>query len=211
MTSLLPPNATAAERAIEATDSHIDTLDVLIDTVWDPATCPPAFLPWLAWSFSVDTWDPEWPVAVKRQVIAESFDVHRRKGTRGAIRRALEAMDLDLIRIIEWFEDEPQQDPYTFRIEVGTVSRGLTENERKQILATIEATKNVRSHMNDLRIYLQQMSKAPILAAALTTGEITTIYPYAITDRTVQTAKPFLAAGIYGAEIATVYPQGNPA
>ena len=120
-------------------------------------------------------------------------------------------MDLDLIRIIEWFEDEPQQDPYTFRIEVGTVSRGLTENERKQILATIEATKNVRSHMNDLRIYLQQMSKAPILAAALTTGEITTIYPYAITDRTVQTAKPFLAAGIYGAEIATVYPQGNPA
>ncbi|WP_114109711.1 phage tail protein I [Thalassospira xiamenensis] len=211
MTSLLPPNATAAERAIEATDSHIDTLDVLIDTVWDPATCPPDFLPWLAWSFSVDTWDPEWPVAVKRQVIAESFDVHRRKGTRGAIRRALEAMDLDLIRIIEWFEDEPQQDPYTFRIEVGTVSRGLTENERKQILATIEATKNVRSHMNDLRIYLQQMSKAPVLAAALTTGEITTIYPYAITDRTVQTAKPFLAAGIYGAEIATVYPQGNPA
>jgi P2-related tail formation protein len=87
----------------------------------------------------------------------------------------------------------------------------LSEKERSQILSTIEATKNVRSHMNDLRIYLQQISRTPVLAAALTTGEITTIYPYAITDRAVQTARPFLAAGIYGAEIATVYPQGNPA
>ena len=211
MTSILPPNATPTERAIEKTEEHIDGLDVQIDTLWDPWRCPAKFLPWLAWAYSVDTWDPDWAEDIKRRVIDQSFAVHQRKGTRGAIRRALEAMDLDLIRIVQWHEENPRQTPYTFRVEVGTISRGLSEKERRQILTTIEATKNVRSHMNDLRIYLQQMSKAPILAAALTTGEITTIYPYAITDRAVQTARPFLAAGIYGAEIATVNPQGNPA
>lgn len=209
MTTVLPPNSTSIERTIEATDSHIDKLDVLIDALWDPETCPPAFLPWLAWSFSVDTWDPSWPIAIKRQVIAESFDVHRRKGTRGAIRRALEAMDLDLIKIVEWFEETPRQDPYTFRVEVGTVSRGLTDKERDQILETVLATKNVRSHLNDLRIYLQQMSSVPVLAAALLTGEHTTIYPYAITSREVQTIRPFLSAGLYGTEIATIYPEGT--
>ncbi len=209
MTTVLPPNKTAIETSIEETGSHIDTLDVVIDTLWDPDHCPEAFLPWLAWSFSVDTWDPAWPIDVKRKVISESFDVHRRKGTRGAIRRALEAMDLDLIKITEWFEENPQQDPFTFRVEVGTISRGLTDQERDQILETIMATKNVRSHLNDLRIYLQQMSTAPILGAALVTGEHTTIYPYAITSRQVETMRPFLGAGTYGAEIATVYPEGT--
>ncbi|MBR9778458.1 MAG: phage tail protein I [Rhodospirillales bacterium] len=211
MTSILPPNATPTERAIEKTEEHIDGLDVQIDTLWDPWRCPSKFLPWLAWAYSVDTWDPDWAEDIKRRVIDQSFAVHQRKGTRGAIRRALEAMDLDLIRIVQWHEENPRQAPYTFRVEVGTISRGLSEKERRQILTTIEATKNVRSHLNDLRIYLQQLSKAPVLVAALTSGEVTTIYPYAITNRKVQTATPFLAAGIYGAEIATVYPQGNPA
>lgn len=209
MTSILPPNATTLEKIIEATSSHIDSLDVVIDALWDPYRCPAKLLPWLAWSFSVDTWDPAWPEAIKRRVIAESFDVHRLKGTRGAIRRALEAMDLDLIKITEWFEDIPVQTRGTFRIEVGTVSRGLTDKERDQILETILETKNVRSHLNDLRIYLQQKSATPILAAALATGEHTTIYPYAITSREVQTTRPFLGAGTYGAEIATVYPEGT--
>lgn len=211
MTSILPPNATDLERVIEQTTRDIDDIDVLIDTLWDPWTCPAAFLPWLAWSYSVDTWDANWPEDVKRRVIDESFGVHRRKGTRGAIRRALEAMDLDLIRIVEWFEETPNSAPYTFRIEVGTIGRGLTPREQDQILDTVLATKNVRSHLADLRVYLQQMSVVPVIATGLSTGEDTTVYPYSITSRSVQSNVPCLSLGTYGAETATVYPQGSSA
>ncbi|MBO6805754.1 phage tail protein I [Thalassospira sp.] len=210
MTSLLPPNATTIEKIIEATGSHVDKLDIVIDTLWDPYRCPAEFLPWLAWSFSVDTWDPEWAEQTKRNVIAESFDVHRHKGTRGAIRRALEAIDLDFIKIIEWFEEVPEQVRGTFCIEVGTTSRGLTDKERDQILATILATKNVRSHLRELLIYLQQTSTVPVVAAASFIGEQATVIPAQITEQSIQSPAPYLASALYGAEIATVYPEGQP-
>ena len=57
MINLLPPNASALERAIAATGAGIDTLPVAVRDVWNPATCPVALLPWLAWALAVDEWD----------------------------------------------------------------------------------------------------------------------------------------------------------
>ena len=61
MTSILPPNSTAPERAIESASSFVRDLVVPIRHLWNPETCPAAFLPWLAWSWSVDSWNPDWP------------------------------------------------------------------------------------------------------------------------------------------------------
>ena len=84
--SLLPPNATAGMRAIEqAAARRLAAIDTPVATLWSPATCPAALLPWLAWAFAVDVWDSAWPEATKRSVIAASLEVHRRKGTRGAL------------------------------------------------------------------------------------------------------------------------------
>ena len=55
-----------------------------------PLDLPPAPCPHLAASWSVDRWDDKWPEAIKRQVIANSYFVHSRKGTIGAIRRVVE-------------------------------------------------------------------------------------------------------------------------
>lgn len=89
--SLLPPNSTATERAIEGATERGSGMAVPVDTLWNPATCPAPLLPWLAWALSVDIWDSQWSEARQRAVIAASVEVHRRKGTLGSIRRALEA------------------------------------------------------------------------------------------------------------------------
>lgn len=57
----------------------------------DPDRIPTAFLPFLAWRFSVDDWDPEADEANKRAIIKASIDVHRIKGTIAAVKRVLEA------------------------------------------------------------------------------------------------------------------------
>lgn len=92
MSDLLPPNATALERAAAVTQQHLGELPVDTRHLRNPERCPVALLPFLAWELSVDDWNPKWGVDVKRRVIANSIAVHRRKGTRGAVRRALEAI-----------------------------------------------------------------------------------------------------------------------
>jgi phage tail P2-like protein len=92
MSELLPANSTALERAIANTGASLSTLPVPARHVRNPETCPVALLPFLAWELSVDEWDPDWGEDVKRAVIAASIDIHRHKGTRGAVRRALAAI-----------------------------------------------------------------------------------------------------------------------
>lgn len=207
MDDLLPPNATPPERALSLATARASDLAARNRPMWDPAACPAALLPWLAWALSVDVWNPSWPDTVKRRVIAASADYHRRKGTLGAVRSALEAIDLDFIRIVEWWEAEGSGDPFTFRVEVGTVSRGLSQDEQDRALAIVMATKNVRSRLEDLRIYLQQASRVPVHGAATLSGEAGTVYPWVITDLDAMGA-PCLGAGLYGAEVGTVYPFG---
>lgn len=89
MTDLLPPNASPLERAIDAASARIDALDVPLADLWSPDRCPAALLPWLAWALGVETWDADWPEALKRRACAEAFEVHREKGTLAAIKRVL--------------------------------------------------------------------------------------------------------------------------
>jgi phage tail P2-like protein len=87
---LLPPNATALERAIAGPLGRFNDLSVLpvpLDQLYRWDTCPTAFLPWLAWANSVDIWDEAWPEETKRNLIRESFELHRRKGSIYAISR----------------------------------------------------------------------------------------------------------------------------
>ena len=151
MDSLLPYNSTALEFAAErAIREGLDT-DVPIDRLWSAQDCPVDLLPILAWALSVDYWDADWPENIKRQVIAASVFVHKHKGTRAALDKALDALDLG-VSISEWFEHGGQ--PYTFRADVYVSTRGITAREVKNILATIAATKNARSYLARLRVYL---------------------------------------------------------
>ena len=86
--SLLPPNATAFERALEA--ALAQDVDIPIRKLWSSADCPAALLPYLAWALGVEEWDPDWPVAVRRAAVANAIAVHREKGTLAGLKRVLD-------------------------------------------------------------------------------------------------------------------------
>jgi phage tail P2-like protein len=113
--SLLPPNATDAERSIEAAMAASLALDVPVADNARAAIAAADHLAWLAWALSIDTWRSEWPVDVKRANIAASVEVHRTKGTRGAVDKALRAFGFEPL-IIEWFENGAA--PFTFLVKL---------------------------------------------------------------------------------------------
>lgn len=92
MTDLLPPNSTPLERAMAGIGAQLDSLPIDLRNYRNPMKCPAVLLSFLAWELSVDEWNSQWGEDTKRRVIAESVAVHRRKGTRGSIRRALESI-----------------------------------------------------------------------------------------------------------------------
>lgn len=99
--TLLPNNATGGELAIEQATARVGSVPIGIRPLWNPDTCPADLLPWLAWSLSVDNWDPSWSEGVKRAVIRQSVGVHKRKGTKGAVIEALLAAGYGDSTVIE--------------------------------------------------------------------------------------------------------------
>lgn len=103
MTTLLPPNATAVEAALASATARLADVPAPIPALWDPATCPAALLPWLAWALSVDAWDAGWTDETKRRVIAASVATHRLKGTVGAVKRAVAVAGYGDATVVERF------------------------------------------------------------------------------------------------------------
>lgn len=145
--TLLPCNSSELERAIDVTEAErLKTIPHYVRSTANPGTIPSVLLPWLAWAWRVEVWDSSWSDEQKRAVIAASFEGHRRKGTIGAIRSGLGALGVSL-RIVEWFEDTPQGQPYTFRIAADPGDNALDAAFWRSVLAIVERTKNARSHM----------------------------------------------------------------
>ena len=117
MTSILPPNATKAERALEAAAARVGDVPTPARDYWNPATCPAWYLPWLAWAVSVDVWDDSWPEAAKRAAIAKSIPLHRRKGTVRAVELSLEPLGLDA-SIKEWWQMVPAGERGSFKVQI---------------------------------------------------------------------------------------------
>jgi phage tail P2-like protein len=145
--SLLPPNATDGERAIEdAMRSGIDLSQV--GSLWNPATCPVAILPYLAWGLAISHWDPDWSEAQKRAEIADAIPYHRRKGTRAAVREVLDRFE-PLLRIVEWWEMSPRGTPHTFEVRAPSSeipASFLTSDTAAAIIRDVAAAKPARSH-----------------------------------------------------------------
>lgn len=89
--SILPPQSTQTERVLETALARPAEVPVEIAQLWNPQTCPVAFLPWLAFALSVDEWDANWSETTKRAYIAVAISIHRKKGTAWSIKAALKA------------------------------------------------------------------------------------------------------------------------
>ncbi|KSW24442.1 phage tail protein I [Pseudomonas citronellolis] len=166
MTSLLPINATALERAAEAFGVRATDIPVLVRALWNPETCPLNLLPWLAWAWSVDSWSDDWSESQKRDTVKQALAVQRIKGTVGAVRRALGALGLP-VRVQEWFNQTPTGQPYTFRLLLDVDQGALTKVDLAKVLEVVANTKNLRSQLET--VLLTVTSQAELSVAVVTT------------------------------------------
>lgn len=148
MSSLLPPNATRLERAVEASDAQVLGMPMGHRWIKDPQRCPVDLLPWLAWELSLDTWDSEWPEHIKRQRIASAITIQRHKGTAGSVRDVIESFG-GSVEIREWWEQQPPGQPHTFDLTLTLSGRPGVDPSAKyveDVIAEVNRTKPVRAH-----------------------------------------------------------------
>lgn len=171
--SLLPPSSTAWMRSAESASARLSAITVALRTLWTPTACPVDLLPYLAWALSVDRWDKSWPAAKKVAAIQQSYWLHRRKGTRAAVRRVIEDMGFSAT-FAEWFDvgDEPG----TFRLEVDVNDVGLTPKTLDELNRLIGDAKPVSRHLAQMTIAVSSKGHA-WAGAAVVDGEIITVYP----------------------------------
>lgn len=180
MSSLLPPNATVLESAV-LESSGLSTLQVPIADLWNPSTCPLAVLPWLAWAVSVDEWDETWTESTQRAVVAAAIEIHRRKGTVGAVRQAMSSLGYRAL-LTEWFQQVPPGAEHTFLVDVEISDRGLSEATISAIARQIDRTKPARSHYT-LRVFVV-MRPTIRHACAVLAGDTVDVWPYSVTELT---------------------------
>ena len=178
MQSLLPLNSTFLERAIEpATDGKTD---IPLRTLYNPDLCPVAYLPLLAWTWSVDRWDNNWSEAVKRSVIRSSFFVHAHKGTVGALRRVVEPLGY-LIDVQHWYETKPIGVPGTVALKVGVLETVITEEMYAELERLIDDAKPVGRHLTGLAISLESTGPINVFVSAYE-GDVIDVYPPVFRD-----------------------------
>jgi phage tail P2-like protein len=159
-TTLLPLNATDLEMAVAQTAAR--ALPVPVNLMWNPETCPAAYLPWLAWALSVDEWDGGWAEERKREVIAASVEIHRTQGTVWAMRRALQIAGLGDAELVEQygaqhydgaisFDGQQTHAPQDHWAEYRVVlARPLTIEQADQVRRILEAAAPARCHLKAL-------------------------------------------------------------
>lgn len=196
MSSLLPPSTSRAERHLATTGAQAQQLPIPLRSLWSPWTCPAHLLAYLAASWSVDRWDDKWPEATKRQVIANSYFVHSRKGTIGAIRRVVEPLGF-LIRVLEWWQETPAATPGTFKLDIGVLDTGITEAMYQELERLIADAKPMTRHLTGLAISMETRGQI-YMGAACHLGEELTVYPYQ--------PGPIVVSGVdvFGAAVHTI-------
>ncbi|WP_343552651.1 phage tail protein I [Pantoea sp.] len=171
---LLPTGSSSLEVAAAEALVILSTMKVPLRQLWNPQTCPVQLLPYLAWAWSVDRWDSGWSESTKRAVVAAARYVHRHKGTIGAIRRVVEPLGY-LIRVIEWWKTN--ETPGTFRLDVGVLDTGITEEMYNELERLIADAKPCSRHLIGLSINLDANGAIPVAVASYSGDELT-VYPY---------------------------------
>ncbi|WP_368759951.1 phage tail protein I [Klebsiella michiganensis] len=162
------------QRAAEAC-AIISDLSIPLRDLWDPWKCPVKFLPYLAWAFSVDSWDENWSEEEKRVVTSEAFWLHQRKGTIAAVRFVVEKMGYS-ISIDEWWQ---VADPAgTFRLEVDVNDIGITSRMLDELTRLINDAKPVSRHLSRFSVAVKVRGNIHT-GSSLHCGEIVSVYPEA--------------------------------
>lgn len=163
---------------------------------------PEELLDLIAFEKHVDFYDHELSTKQKRELIKTSISWHRKKGTRWAVEKVVSIVFPET-RISEWFEYDGN--PYFFRLSAYVEDKGLNEATVKRLLKLVSETKNLRSWLEYLAVYLTSRSKIYIGACSLF-GEEITVYPWQITNIDT-TGTYYLGSAQQVFDTTTVYPK----
>jgi phage tail P2-like protein len=152
--SLLPDNRTLLETALEQTiKAHLQEIDSVYPSLWDPATVPVHLLPYLAQAKGVPDWGNDTELS-KRNTVANIWPVQRQAGTRKAVKDAVDTLGFDAdvtrsstpyhLKVDLWREDLET-------IEADVLARakrriGYVKSERDVIKLTLNASSSC--HLN---------------------------------------------------------------
>lgn len=143
--SLLPPNALTSELAQEEAYAQLlAKIGIPVRDVKNADTCPVELLPWLAWEYSVDTWNTDWTEQEKRNAIKRAEYIHRHRGTRAAVEMSLSDSPFNP-KIVEWFEQTPMGKPYTFLVNLEQDDRPVAQTDIQDLKNAVLRAKNLRS------------------------------------------------------------------
>ncbi|WP_163114303.1 phage tail protein I, partial [Acinetobacter pittii] len=149
--NLLPPNTTPFEKRIVETTAKTTELNTNLSSLIRVDDAPADFLSILAWQFSVDRWQDDWPDEVKRAQIKNSIKVHTYKGTNFALRSIVESFGYSLT-IHEWWQESPMNEPGTFQITIETNGRALTEKTSKTLVELLQDAKPLTRELKGIEI-----------------------------------------------------------
>lgn len=136
-------SATAIDEQLRAVAKNVDigALIVNIDKL------PSAALDHLAAQYDVSVWRDSWAVQLKRSVLKSALATKRKRGTRGAVLKAVESLGSSA-SIVEWWEKTPKGDPHTFTIfaTLSKASGGIDAEKQEDLIRQIDDAKPFRSH-----------------------------------------------------------------
>ncbi|MBY8899554.1 phage tail protein I [Acinetobacter baumannii] len=200
--NLLPPNATNFENKLVKTTSKISEIDTDLSRLIRVDDAPSDFLSILAWQFSVDRWQDDWPDEVKRAQIKNSIKVHKYKGTNFALRSIVESFGYSLT-IHEWWQESPMNEPGTFQITIDTNGKTLSERDEKTLVDLLKDAKPLTRELKAIETNVLNINGETNIACAMYGGEEVTIYPKQ--DESTPAIYPIFAH--YGHDETTIYPR----
>lgn len=166
--SLLPPNATELERALEQLAGvRLGDVAVPLRDLWSAQNCPEHLLPWLAWALSVDQWSADWPLHIRRARVAAAIAIQRIKGTAQSVVDVVASFGGNVV-VREWFEQTPPGAPCTFSLSVALGGQGGTVPSADfidAVIAEVARTKPARCTF-DFTVALAAGARVGLFAAA---------------------------------------------
>ncbi len=108
---------------------------------------PEGLLDILAKDLKIDWYAPEYSLSEKRQIIKDSWYVHRRLGTKGAVEKAISAV-FSGSKVSEWFEYGGE--PYHFKLLIDATFENTNAEKHKSVLDKVYIYKNLRSTLDGI-------------------------------------------------------------
>ena len=203
---ILPPNLLADKQIHAAARALDDELQKITVATRNALLLPrldelsEEVIDLLAWQWHVDFYEPSMSIETKRQLVRESIAWHRIKGTKAAVEKMTQTVFKGGV-ITEWFEYGGE--PYHFRIDVLNAPN-MTEENRGRLLAVVNASKNTRSWLDELR-FQRETRNIVYFGEAASIHTTYEIRPAEISDATAN-ARCYIGSAVSTHTAYEVYP-----